>query len=116
MHMKNHILKGGGDVKPAVFQAFSTPTESKNEPNLRSVLDVQITLTARLGSTDMKVQDILVLSLGSIIELDNEAGSPISLYANGKYVAKGEVLVSEGRYAIRIVEIANKSVSYVDKK
>lgn len=114
--MRNGIIKGG-EAKPAVFQTFSVSTEQKSTPDdIRRVVDARVTLSVRLGSTNMKVRDILALKKGSVIGLDREAGSFVNIYANGKYIAKGEVIVLEDRYVIRIAEIANADVLHLNKK
>jgi len=113
--VRNRIIKGG-EAKPAVFQTFSVSTEQKSTPDIRRVVDARVTLSVRLGSTNMKVRDILALKKGSVIGLDREAGSFVNIYANGKYIAKGEVIVLEDRYVIRIAEIANADVLHPNKK
>jgi flagellar motor switch protein FliN/FliY len=67
--------------------------------------DVQMDVTVELGRTSMTVQDLLALTPGSVVELDRAAGSPADILVNGQLIARGEVVVVDEDYAIRITEI-----------
>ena len=67
--------------------------------------DVQMDVTVELGRTHMTVQDLLALTPGSVVELDRAAGSPADILVNGQLIARGEVVVVDEDYAIRITEI-----------
>ncbi|MCI2240599.1 flagellar motor switch protein FliN [Paenibacillus sp. TRM 82003] len=67
--------------------------------------DVQMDVTVELGRTNMTVQDLLALTPGSVVELDRAAGSPADVLVNGQLIARGEVVVVDEDYAIRITEI-----------
>ncbi|UDY38042.1 flagellar motor switch protein FliN [Dermatobacter hominis] len=67
--------------------------------------DVEMTVTAELGRTRMNVSELLTLGPGSVVELDRAAGSPADLLVNGTPVARGEVVVVDEEYAIRVTEI-----------
>ena len=79
------------------------------EPNLNLLMDVQMTLTVELGRTKMFVKEILGLGEGSIIELDKLAGEPVDLLVNGKLVAKGEVVVIDENFGVRVTDIVSSA-------
>jgi flagellar motor switch protein FliN/FliY len=74
-------------------------------PGLDLVLDVPLRLTVEIGAARMLVQEVLQLDVGSVVELDRMAGEPADLLVNGRVVARGEVVVSEDRLSIRLLEI-----------
>ena len=73
-------------------------------------MDVPLEVTVELGRTSKSISDILDFSPGKIIELDKIAGEPIDILVNGKNVAKGEVVVIEESFGVRITEIINAGV------
>ena len=84
-----------------------TGVVKKMEPNLNLLMDVQMTLTVELGRTKMFIKEILGLGEGSIIELDKLAGEPVDLLVNGKLVAKGEVVVIDENFGVRVTDIVS---------
>jgi len=84
----------------------AAPTEADELPNLDHLLDVPVNLSVELGATLMDMRDVLQLNVGSVIELDRAADSPVDLYVNGKLFARGEVVVVESQYGIKITEFA----------
>ena len=100
--------QGNVNVSPAQLQSFSQPTVSANSPeNINLIMDVPLEVTVELGRTKKSIADILDFAPGTIIELDKIAGEPIDVLVNGKFVAKGEVVVIEESFGIRITEIIN---------
>lgn len=100
------------NVSPVVFQSFDEEPTSKSKEdkeNLELILDVPLTITVELGKTKKLIKDILELSEGSIIELDKLAGEPVDILANGKYIAKGEVVVIDENFGVRITDIVHQS-------
>ena len=77
--------------------------------NLEFLLDVPVRLTAELGSCKMTMQELLDLELGSVVQLDKPAHANVDVYVNQKLVARGEVVVAEENFGIRIKEIIAKS-------
>lgn len=77
--------------------------------NLDILLDVPVTLTVELGSAQLPMREVLQLAVGSIVQLDKAAGTPVELRAGHKLVARGEVVVVEDQLGIRITELANAS-------
>jgi flagellar motor switch protein FliN/FliY len=78
-------------------------------PGLDLVLDVPLQVTVEIGSARMLVQEVLQLDSGSVIELDRMAGEPADMLVNGRVFARGEVIVSDDRLSIRLVEITGGS-------
>jgi flagellar motor switch protein FliN/FliY len=74
-------------------------------PNLELVLDVPVKVTVELGSCMMPMRDVLQLAIGSVVQLDKVADEPVHLTVNRKLVARGEVVVVENRFGIKITEI-----------
>jgi flagellar motor switch protein FliN/FliY len=73
--------------------------------NLEIVLDVPVKLTVELGSCHMSMRDVLQLNVGSVVQLDKVADEPVHLSVNRKLVARGEVVVVENRFGIKITEL-----------
>ena len=94
------------NVAPAQFQAFdNTINPLMQQENIGLIMDVPLEVTVELGRTNKTIKEILDFSPGTIIELNKLAGEAIDLLVNGKYVAKGEVVVIEDNFGIRITEI-----------
>lgn len=94
------------NVQQAQFQAFSPDVMAMNQrENIDLIMDVPLEVTVELGRTRKSIQDILEFAPGTIIELNKIAGEPIDVLVNGKYVAKGEVVVIEESFGVRVTEI-----------
>ena len=94
------------NVQQAQFTSFTpgyVPTFSAE--NIDLIMDVPLEVTVELGRTHKSIHDILDFAPGTIIELNKIAGEPIDVLVNGKFVAKGEVVVIEEAFGIRITEI-----------
>jgi flagellar motor switch protein FliN/FliY len=74
-------------------------------PNLDLLLDVPVGLTVELGSCHLPMRDVLNLNIGSVVQLDKLADAPVELRVNDKLVARGEVVVVENRFGIKITEL-----------
>jgi flagellar motor switch protein FliN/FliY len=73
--------------------------------NLNLVLDVPVSLTIELGSCQLAMKDVLQLNIGSVVQLDKPADAPVELSINGKLIARGEVVIVEDRYGVKITEV-----------
>ena len=94
-------------IHPAQFQNFA-PSQNLDgiaPENIDLIMDVPLEVTVELGRTSKSIKEILDFSPGTIIELDKLAGEPIDVLVNGKFVAKGEVVVIEENFGIRVTEI-----------
>lgn len=96
-------------VRPVEFAPFDsyTPTNTDTNRNLELLMDIKLELTVELGRCQLPVKKVLELTRGSIIELDKVAGESVELYANGKHVANGEVVVIEDNFGLRITSITD---------
>jgi flagellar motor switch protein FliN/FliY len=99
-------MQSGINYQPAQFEPFSSDvgTVPSNE-NIGLIMDVPLEVTVELGRTSKSISEILDFTPGTIIELDKIAGEPIDVLVNGKFVAKGEVVVIEESFGIRVTEI-----------
>jgi flagellar motor switch protein FliN/FliY len=79
--------------------------EAAASPNLDVLLDVPVKLTVELGACHLPMRDVLHLNSGSVVQLDKVADTPVDLYVNQRRIARGEVVVIEDRFGIKITEI-----------
>lgn len=94
------------NIQPAQFQNFAAPGgEMVSAESISLIKDVPLEVTVELGRTSKSISDILEFAPGTIIELDKIAGEPIDVLVNGKFVAKGEVVVIEESFGVRIIDI-----------
>ncbi len=75
--------------------------------NLNVILSVPLQITVEIGRTSKKIKDILNFTTGTIVELDKQAGSQVDVYVNGQVIAKGNVVVVDDFYGVRITEVVN---------
>lgn len=95
------------NARNAEFQDLLYRELEQQKENIDLVMDVPLEITVEMGRTNRTVKEILSFSPGKIIELDKLAGDPIDILVNGKFVAKGEVVVIDENYGIRITDIVN---------
>jgi flagellar motor switch protein FliN/FliY len=94
------------NIQPAQFQSFATDYSAvPGAENIELIMDVPLEVTVELGRCIKSISDILEFAPGTIIELDKIAGEPIDVLVNGKFVAKGEVVVIEESFGVRVTEI-----------
>lgn len=94
------------NVQPAQFQAFNPGISPLlQQENIDLIMDVPLEVTVELGRSNKSIKEILDFAPGTILELDKLAGEPVDVLVNGKFVAKGEVVVIEENFGIRLVEI-----------
>lgn len=95
------------NVQPAQFQPFNAGISPLlQQENIDLIMDVPLEVTVELGRSNKSIKEILDFAPGTIIELNKLAGEPVDVLVNGKFVAKGEVVVIEENFGIRLVEIA----------
>ncbi|WP_251636203.1 flagellar motor switch phosphatase FliY [Sporosarcina sp. NCCP-2716] len=98
------------DVQQAQFASFDAPSLSQSEAsNLNLLLDIPLRVTVELGRTQRSVKEILEMSSGSIIELDKLAGEPVDILVNNRRIAKGEVVVIDENFGVRITDILSQT-------
>ncbi|MCL1936552.1 MAG: flagellar motor switch phosphatase FliY [Defluviitaleaceae bacterium] len=94
-------------VAPVQFQNFDQTSITQQKENINILMDVPLEVTVELGRTSKRIKEILEFSPGTIIELDKLAGEPIDILVNGKHVAKGEVVVIDENFGIRVTSIVS---------
>ncbi len=96
-------------VQPVQFASFEDleQVQGPANQNLNILLDVKLQLTVELGKTELPIKKVLELTKGSIVTLNKAAGEPVELYANGKLIAYGEVVVIEDNFGLRITHITD---------
>jgi len=92
-------------VQPVQFAQLKPASPVLEAANIGLLMDIPLQVTVELGRTKMAIKDILELGAGSIIELDKLAGEPVGLLVNGKLIAKGEVVVIDENFGLRITDI-----------
>ncbi|NMB32954.1 MAG: flagellar motor switch phosphatase FliY [Clostridium sp.] len=97
------------NVQPAQFEAFDDGVISLEKKNIGLIMDVPLQVTVELGRTNKLIRDILEFNSGSIIELDKLAGDPVDILVNGKIIARGEVVVIDESFGVRITDIIDPS-------
>ena len=75
--------------------------------NLRMLADIPVRMSVEVGSTQLRLTDVLGLAEGGVVELDRQADELLDIMVNGTLVARGEIVTVNGRYGIRVVEIAS---------
>jgi flagellar motor switch protein FliN/FliY len=94
-------------ISPLSRDAVTSPAPNASSNRLDLLRNVEMEVTAELGSTRMTVRELLSLTPGNIVELNRAAGSPVDLLVNGTLIARGEVVVVDEEFGIRISEIVN---------
>ena len=97
------------EVQQAQFQSFDMGSFVQQKENIDLIMDVPLEVTVELGRTHKSIHDILEFAPGTIIELNKLAGEPIDVLVNGKIVAKGEVVVIDENFSIRITDIIKQA-------
>ena len=95
----------GGEVDNYQFSALNEKGRPDQSANLGFILDIPLEVSVELGRTQMLVNDLLKLGQGSVIELSKLAGETLEILANQRLVARGEVVVINEKYGIRVTEI-----------
>jgi len=91
----------------ATTQDTSTTSNNAGIENLKVLENIEVKLTVEVGSTEMKIKDLLKLNEGSVVELERLAGDPLDILANGVNIARGEVVIVGERFGIRFTEVTN---------
>ena len=94
-------------VQPVAFGQLGQGAESGDAQNLDLLLDVEIPISVEVGRAQMSLENVLKLVPGSVIALDKKAGEPVDLRVNGKLVARGEVVLVDDVYGLRVTQIVD---------
>lgn len=107
--MQPQMIQPAVNVQPVQLQNFATYQNSslsqEQNDNLKLLMNVPLNVTVEIGSAVKKVKDILEFTQGTIIELERQAGAPVDIIVNGNLIAKGDVVVIDDNFAVRITEI-----------
>ena len=82
---------------------------AESPTNLNIVMDVPVSLTIELGGCQLPMREVLQLTIGSVVQLDKAADAPVELSINGKLIARGEVVVIEERFGVKITEVIGRA-------
>ncbi|MEK3734579.1 MULTISPECIES: flagellar motor switch phosphatase FliY [Paenibacillus] len=97
------------NVQPVQFSNLQAPPYAQvDENNLNLLMDIPLKVTVELGRTQKQIKDILEMTQGSIIELDKLAGEPVDILVNNKLIAKGEVVVIDENFGVRVTDIVSQ--------
>ena len=98
-------------VSPEQLETHEQPaasgTSAGAEINMDALLDIPVTLSVEIGRSKVPIKQLVSLSQGSVIELDREVSEPLDLLVNGKLMARGEVVVVDGRFGLRLIDIVS---------
>jgi flagellar motor switch protein FliN len=97
----------GTSVHPVQFQPFESEGDVQGGTNLDLLLDVSLRVSVELGRTDLAIKDVLALGPGSVVELDKLAGEPVDILVNDRLIAKGEVVVVDENFGVRVTDIVS---------
>ena len=97
------------NVQPVQFQSFDNHGAQGGKENIDLIIDVPLEVSVELGRTKKLIKEILEFGPGSVIELDRLAGEPVDIIVNGKFIAKGEVVVIDESFGVRITDIVSPS-------
>lgn len=92
-------------VNPVQFGSFDDFGGQKQPNRIDLLLDVPLRISVELGKTSMTIRDVLALGPGSVVELDKMAGEPVDIVANDKLIARGEVVVVDENFGVRVTDI-----------
>lgn len=106
------LAKAGADlasaaVQPVAFGQLAAGEEGEGKQNLDLLLDVEIPISVEVGRAQMSLEEVLKLVPGSVIALDKKAEEPVDLRVNGKLVARGEVVLVDDVYGLRVTQIVD---------
>ena len=103
--MSEEVVSTGGEGRTEAEEPVRTAGDAQNR--LQIMLDVPLTLSAELGSCTLTVQQVLQLNRGKVVELDKLAGEPLDILLNGRLIARGEAVVVNEKFGVRIVDIVS---------
>ena len=100
-----------GSFQAADFQQVDGANGDAPNPDIELILDVPVTLALEVGRTEMTIGKLLNLSQGTVVELDRNAGEPLDVIVNGALIARGEIVVINDKFGIRLVDVVTPTES-----
>ena len=113
------LLYFGAELLAGLASPFAPDGAENPDPssapayNLNLVMDVELNVSLRFGKRQLPLRDVLDLASGSIVELDRLVDEPVELYLDGKLIARGEAVVVDGNYGLRVTEIPQPVASHL---
>ncbi len=101
------VAKAAEEVVEATTPSVTPPATSRTQ-NLDFILDVSLDVTVEVGRCRMTIQDLLQLGQGSVIELSKLAGEPLDVYINDRHVARGEAVIVNEKFGVRVTDIISQ--------
>lgn len=99
----------GGAVQEHEFENLKDEGRRSNERDIEFLLDIPVEITVQLGSSRMLIKELLQLGQGSVVELEKLAGEPMEILANNRLIARGEVVVVNEKFGVRLTDIISPS-------
>ena len=99
--------QGGGVASAELDELIDEAPVSSGEVKMDAILDVPVTISMEIGRTNLNIRNLLQLNQGSVVELDRLAGEPMDVLVNGTLIAKGEVVVVNEKFGIRLTDIVS---------
>jgi flagellar motor switch protein FliN/FliY len=100
---------GGAATSAPAFAPLPGAGQAGDHSQIDLLLDISLQVTVELGRARMKIQEILALRNGSVIELDRLAGEPADILVNGTLIARGEVVVVDEKFGVRVIEVVSRA-------
>lgn len=97
------------EVNPMQFGELQNQGGGKGALDLDFILEIPLKISAELGRSNMLVSDLLALGQGSVIELDKSAGEPVDVFVNNRLIARGEVVVANEKFGVRLTDVVSHS-------
>ena len=101
--------QAGGAESPDLDELIDETVVSTGDVKMDAILDVPVTISMEIGRTNLNIRNLLQLNQGSVVELDRLAGEPMDVLVNGTLIAKGEVVVVNEKFGIRLTDIVSPS-------
>ena len=108
----------GADPKPATFSPLEAKKPASGAENLDLILDVPLKVSIQVGSARMLIRELLQLGQGSVVELEKMAGEPMDVYIGDRLIARGEVVVVNEKFGVRLTDIVSpvERIKHLQKK
>jgi flagellar motor switch protein FliN/FliY len=97
------------EVQQPDFEDLKDESDETVSRGIDFLLDIPVEITVQLGITKMLIKDLLQIGQGSVVELDKVAGEPMEILANNRLIARGEVVVVNDKFGVRLTDIISKS-------
>lgn len=107
--MSEDIVANGANLESENDFALIGEAEKLKYQNVTKILDIPVQLSLEVGSTKLSIEEVLTLAKGNVIQLNRKAGELLDVKVNGILIARGEVVESEGKYGIRVIDVVSPS-------